>query len=107
MSARTAISRNLLRPVSARAIRVAPQSARHLSLLASTRTSIVERAPVSASKAWAVSGVRFKSTDKAWGPPIVTYEELKPLTEQPSDVSKHAVDFRAYAPSLLSLHHIS
>jgi len=99
MSARTAISRNLLRPVSANAIKAVPQSARHLSLLASTRTSIVERAPVSASKAWAVSGLRFKSTDKAWGPPIVTYEELKPLTEQPSDVSKDEEGLGGFAGS--------
>jgi hypothetical protein len=33
---------------------------------------------------------RWKSTDaskSSWGPPIVSYDELKPITEQPSDVS--------------------
>lgn len=34
-----------------------------------------------------VVGARFKTT-KSWGPPTVTYEELKPLTEQPNDVRR-------------------
>lgn len=87
-SARNAVSKALLRPVSARTIRVAPQSARHLSLLASARTPAASRFVPSVPKALAVSGVRFKSLDKPWGPSIVSYEELKPITEQPSDVSR-------------------
>ena len=86
-SARHAISKALLRPVSSRTIRVAPQSARHLSLLASARTPVVSRIATTVSKSSVASGIRFKSTDKPWGPPIVSYEELKPITEQPSDVS--------------------
>lgn len=87
-SARNAISKVLLRPVSGRTVRVAPQSARHLSLLASTRISPAAHFTPTVPKALAVSGVRFKSLDKAWGPNIVSYEELKPITEQPTDVSR-------------------
>jgi hypothetical protein len=36
-----------------------------------------------------VVAARWKSVDakSSWGPPIVKYDELKPITEQPSDVS--------------------
>lgn len=83
-------SRTLLRSAAqlSSAVRVAPTIARTRSLVTvvprlNTTSSSFAR-PTSSST---LSAIRFKSTDssKSWGPPIVPYEELKPITQQPSD----------------------
>ncbi|KAJ9120435.1 hypothetical protein QFC24_005107 [Naganishia onofrii] len=84
---RTAITARILsRSVVAPLRSATPQAARALSVLASSATTPVpSRYTYPRLAASSVSGaVRFK-TNKSWGPPIVTYEELKPLTEQPND----------------------
>jgi hypothetical protein len=69
-----------------RAAAVAPRAARPLSVLATHLLPTVQQRVAPRAAALSASGsVRFKTT-KSWGPPTVTYEELKPLTEQPNDV---------------------
>jgi hypothetical protein len=82
---RTILTRTL-RTASLRAV----VTARPLTVLARPAQRLAVRPQVIPS---VVEGVRFKTT-KSWGPPIVTYEELKPLTEQPNDVRPLMFDMR-------------
>jgi hypothetical protein len=84
-SARTLLARTIVRSTPVRAL---PRSARQLSVLSTASSPLASRiATRTFVKPSSIASIRFKSTDKAWGPPLVSYEELKPLTQQPSDVS--------------------
>lgn len=93
------------RTVITRTLRFAPLRAaviaRPLSVLARapTQKRLVQPRAVQSI----VVGARFKTT-KSWGPPTVTYEELKPLTEQPNDVRlvSHVACFELKLINLLS-----
>ena len=82
--------RTLLRPSTAlgaslKTSRVVPLAARALH----TRLLVPAHLPLRAVAAHPTF-VRFKTTRSAWAQnPIVDYNELKPITEQPSDVSHH------------------
>lgn len=90
---RTLPLRSILRAASPLRTSVAP---RVLSLAAQTPARTVRLPAVQV-----VVGARYKTT-KSWGPPIVSYEELKPLTEQPTDVSSFAL--RATGLTLIPFH---
>lgn len=84
----TTATRTLARAASIRPALSVIASRRHLSLAAHaplvtrTRTAAATGTPPSFTH-----HLRFKSTGTPWGPPVVTYDELKPLTRQPNDVS--------------------
>lgn len=84
MSARTSQIMSL-----ARAARVVP-TARSFTTRAAARPALLPRAPAVQSRiASPAFGLRFKSETSTWASkPIIKYEELKPITQQPSDVSE-------------------
>jgi hypothetical protein len=65
----------------------APVLAARYSSAAVARTAVVPR--FAAFRSFTTTSPTFKEARVAWAQdPFITYEELKPLTERPTDVSK-------------------